>query len=201
MRTYAIQPKVPVEAERHYRAGVESVRRHDLSIALMELDEAIALDPEYAKAHDARGVVLAMLKRVDASEAAFVTAIRLNPGYYESHFNLGKLLLESKRPMEAKGHLKEAIELDPAHLPSIELLVDSMLATHDEQAAATLLESVHQRNRDHPAGLHLEIASAMKEDGSGEGALAQYRRVFDDNPSPSERREAELALWRLGSRP
>src|SRR5262245_39037645 len=66
------------EARNHYQAGVDLARRQDLSAALRRLDIAISLDALFTKAHDARGVVLAMLGRSKDSEAAFRTAIALD---------------------------------------------------------------------------------------------------------------------------
>src|SRR5262245_47533973 len=150
------------------------------------------------KSTAARGVVLAMLGRNSESESTFRTAIELDGELFEPHFNFGKLLLEMKRPLEAKTELRRATELNSRHLPSIELFVDSMLATHDEASAATFLEEIDKRQVDHPVSLHLEVATAMQQDGALIPAADQYKVVLRHSPSPSERSQAELALWRIG---
>ena len=94
---------------------------------------------------------MALLNRKPESEKAFRAAIRLDEAFAEPRFNLGKLLLEAGRSLEAKEQLQTAVALNPDHLPSIELLLDSMLATRDESSAVTLLGSLHRRHVSHPA--------------------------------------------------
>lgn len=160
----------------------------------------MVIDPQYAKAHDARGVALVLLKRNEEAAAAFRTAIRLDQRFAEPRFNLGKLLLESGRHSEAKQQRQTALQLNVDDLPTIELLIDSLLALNDEPSAVSHLESLHQRNIGHPAHWHLDIASALVHRRMPDEARSQYRLVLADDPTASERREAVLALSRLSKR-
>ena len=58
--------------------------------------------------------------------------MRLSP----NRDSTGKLLLEAGRSLEAKEQLQTAVALNPDHLPSIELLLDSMLALAMAQGSA-----------------------------------------------------------------
>ena len=122
--------------------------------------------------------------------------MRLSP----NRDSTGKLLLEAGRSLEAKEQLQTAVALNPDHLPSIELLLDSLLATRDESSAVTLLGSLHRRHVSHPAQWHLDVGAALVERGKHQEARRQYAAVASDDPTPTERREAELALSRMATR-
>ena len=70
------------------------------SEALSLHDLAIVRKPNYADAHNNRGVALFTLGRYDEASSSFQRALSLKPGLAEAHTNLGHLLL-------MKGDLKE----------------------------------------------------------------------------------------------
>src|SRR5207244_10820774 len=86
----AIVSTAPLLAAQDYQLGVDAIRNGEYRKALQQFDGALTADPDYLKAHDGRGVALALLNRFAESEAAFVTAIRLDAKFAEPHFNLGK---------------------------------------------------------------------------------------------------------------
>jgi len=104
--------------------------------------------------------------------------------------------LETDRSAEARRELERNLELDSRHSAAIELLIDSMILTHDEESAAALMRSVHVRNIPHPADLHLEIAAALEDHARMESAAEQYSLVLSEKVSDSGRRRAELGLSR-----
>src|SRR5262245_42643349 len=121
----------PASAQDKFDTGMRAILARDFAAALQAFDEAVRLDPDLTKAHDGRGVALALLNRKADAEKAFRLAIRLDDHFVEPHFNLGKLLLELDRSVEARDELQRAVSLDPRHLPSIELLLDCMLSMRD----------------------------------------------------------------------
>ena len=190
---------ISVDILRRYESAVAATRKGELSSALRLLDDVVLASPTFARAHDARGVVLAMLSRIPESEASFQHAIELDADLAEAHFNLGKLLLDSSRPSEAREHLKHAFALQPSHAPTIHLLVDSILTLHEEAAAVDVLTFLHQRFISHAPELHAEVGQALLEHGKKTLAVDQFRLLLREDVTPSQRREAELALSRLGS--
>jgi Tfp pilus assembly protein PilF len=182
--------RAPKKAQKDYVAAVDLIRKHDYKNALRTLDEALTVYPEYAKAHNARGVVLGMLNRPKESEASLLTAIRVDGDFAEPHFNLGKLLLELDRAPEARQELQRAVDLQSGHMPAIELLIDAMLTIHDENSAVSLVHSLHSRGVDHPAQLHLEIGAELENHGMFRLAAEQYSLVLKDRFSDSDRQAA-----------
>ena len=78
------------------------------SIAPMMYRRAIALDPEYAFAHNNLGVFLRSQGRINEAEVMYRKAITLDPKYFNAHNNLGSLLQEKGRQEEADKHFRIA---------------------------------------------------------------------------------------------
>lgn len=186
--------KAPAKSRKHYQSALESIRSHDYPKAIQFLSQAIAIYPEYARAHNAKGVVFGLMDNVMKSESEFRDAIRCDSEFAEPHINLGRLLLESERLSEARDELQKAVDLKQEHVPAIELLIEVMLRIHDETAAVSLVRSLHSRGMDHPAQFHLKIASELERHTMTPLAMEQYSLVLQDRPSEAERSVAEVAL-------
>ena len=191
---------VPPKAKNLFNAGVEAVYSRRWPSAIEAFSQAVAVYPPYARAHNARGVVLAIIKNEKESEQAFRKAIQCDQTFAEPHYNLGKLLLETSRPLEARRELERNLQLNPGYPPGIELLVESMIQTDDEDAAVTLMNSAEKKTIQHSVQLHLEIAFALERHSKFELASEQYSLVLKENASDSEAQEAKAGLARLGAR-
>jgi hypothetical protein len=99
--------------------------------------------------------------------------------------------------LEAKSELALSVDLGYQNPAAIDLLVQSMLETHDEDSAVLLVRSLHGRHIGHALGLHLEIGSALERLSKVELAIEQYSLALKENPAESDRKKAEIALQRL----
>ena len=81
------------------------------------LNKAIALTPDYMKAHDNLGLCLEALGRYDEAAESYQEAIRLNrlqkTGSAWPPLNLGVMLLKLGKGGEAEEYLREALRYDP----------------------------------------------------------------------------------------
>jgi Tfp pilus assembly protein PilF len=186
--------KVPAKSKKHYQSALESIRSHDYPKAVQFLSQALSVYPEYARAHNAKGVVFGLMDKVRESEAAFRDAIRCDSEFAEPHINLGRMLLESERLSEARDELQKAVDLKQEHIPAIELLIEVMLRIHDENSAVSLARSLHSRGMNHPAQFHLKIASELERHTMIPLAMEQYLLVLQDHPSDAERSTAQSAV-------
>lgn len=192
--------KAPAKARKHYQSALESIRSHDYPKAIQFLKQALAVYREYARAHNAKGVVFGLMDKVLESEAEFRDAIRYDSEFAEPHINLGRLLLESERLSEARDELQTAVDLKQEHIPAIELLIEAMLSIHDENSAVSLIRSLHSRGTAHPAQFHLRIASELERHTMIPLAREQYSLVLQDQPSDSEHGLAVRALSRIADK-
>jgi tetratricopeptide (TPR) repeat protein len=85
----------------------------DPAAALGACDQALAVQPGYARAHRNRGDALQALGRADEALAAYDKALQLQPDDLAAHVNRGNLLSEQKRWAEALASYEGAIALDP----------------------------------------------------------------------------------------
>jgi len=79
------------------------------------IDEAIAVNPAIAPAHNNRGNALLELKRWKEALASFDEAVALKPDYADAYNNRGNALLELKQPAEALASYDKALSLRPNH--------------------------------------------------------------------------------------
>ena len=189
---------VPAKAKSLFDAGLAAVHLNRWPRAIEAFNQAITVAPTYARAYNALGVAFAITKKEKESEQAFRKAIESDKTFAEPHYNLGKLLLETDRTLEGRHELERTLQLSPRDRPAIELLVESMILTHDEDAAVALMSSVDKNKIQHPVQLHLEIGFTLENHDKLELAYGQYFQVLKENASGSESRLARAGLVRLG---
>ncbi len=81
--------------------------------AIVQLMEAIRLDPDSSNAHYNLGTVYAGMGKTDDALAQFAKAVELEPDSPEAHFNLGTANAGLGKMNEAIAEFKEAIRLRP----------------------------------------------------------------------------------------
>jgi tetratricopeptide (TPR) repeat protein len=88
-----------------------TAKRLDEALAL--LAKAIALRPDYAAAHNSRGIIFAGGNRPADALASFDSALAIDPDYHEACNNRGLVLQELGRPEAALASFERAIALKP----------------------------------------------------------------------------------------
>ena len=86
---------------------------NDLESAARDLDEAIALAPQWAAARYERGKLWLRLDDMARAAEAFQSAAERLPGFAPAWSNLGATLGELDRPAEALAAFERALALDP----------------------------------------------------------------------------------------
>ena len=85
---------------------------------------ALALDPELAEAHEARGLALTLRKQYEEAEAEFQEAIRLNPKLFEAHYFFARACLAQGKYEQAAKLFEQASELRPEDYQSPVILAE-----------------------------------------------------------------------------
>jgi protein O-GlcNAc transferase len=137
----------PKNARAFHLLGVvaHQLRRAD---AALLVGRAVALDPDFAEAHNDRGVILAANGLFADAIPCFERAVALNPGYNEARNNLG-------RGLRSTGRLDEAVT-------QFELVLNS---TPDSPLAHFNLASVFVQAGHHPgAEKHYRMAVSLRPD-------------------------------------
>jgi predicted O-linked N-acetylglucosamine transferase (SPINDLY family) len=107
---------------RHHDAlhllGIVHARSGRPQSALGLIDQALAVRPDSAHAHNSRGNALLEQGQAQAALDAFDTATRLQPALAVAHSNRSSALLALNRPQEALAAADRAIALDSKYPPA-----------------------------------------------------------------------------------
>ena len=93
--------------------GVVLARQGDVSGALGQYREALAINPEYPEAHANLGHELMRAGQFEAARPHLEEALRLKTGLSSAHLDLGVLVAAKGNYREAIQHLGEAVRLTP----------------------------------------------------------------------------------------
>jgi tetratricopeptide (TPR) repeat protein len=98
--------------------GAELMEAGDLAVARMHMEEAIALDPEYATSWSNYGVINLRTGRLQEAEQAYQRALSLAPEHAPALYNIVGLYRRSgdaQRRAEFQARLEQAQLADPFH--------------------------------------------------------------------------------------
>jgi Flp pilus assembly protein TadD len=97
----------------HQNLGNAYYFERDYAAAIVELQEALRLDPRDADAWNTLGLSLAMHGCSDEARHAFHSALSLRPSFFEAWANLGWLDVNAGRYADAEPALRMALALAP----------------------------------------------------------------------------------------
>ncbi len=145
------------------------------SAAKEAAEKALALEPELAEAHTARGKVLGWYEwDFGAGELALRRAVAANPNYAEAHWALGSLLPTTGHMKEALKEVQTAQMLDP--LSPVTAYWHARFLLYARRMDAAIEESNRALNLDpRYAHGHAVLGRAKLLEGKQEEALASLR--------------------------
>lgn len=104
---------VPLKAEDYFARGTDFYYKGKYDLALIAIEKAIELKPDWSEAWNNKGIALYELKHYDKALKAYQKAIELKSNYAEAWNNKGNTLLELEKFDEAIKDYEKAIELKP----------------------------------------------------------------------------------------
>lgn len=102
---------VPREAVDNYKKAMDSVRAGNKEKAVGELNNALAVYPNFAMALRELGAQYMTLKKMDKVAETMEALLKLTPNDPHAHLNLGIALYNLKKFADAETHLREAVRL------------------------------------------------------------------------------------------
>jgi Tfp pilus assembly protein PilF len=151
--------------------------RGELAAAAECYEEAVALDPSQAPAHNNLGNVYLALGRLDDAAAAFRSAIAADPALAEAHLNLGIVRHRSGDLGEAAGHYRAARELKPA-LAEASLNLGHLLEEAGDPSGATDSYRAAIAARPELAEAHFNLALRLLQAGDFRRGWEEYEWRF-----------------------
>jgi protein O-GlcNAc transferase len=184
-----------IEAERLYRlvcAADKSDARafHLLGVVAHQLGRvdaaelvgrAVALKPDFAEAHNDRGVILAAQGKLGEAVAGFERAVALKPGYVEARNNLAAALRQLGRLDEAVMHFEHVLGGAPDSAMAHFNLALALKQQGRRTEAATHYENALSL-RPGFADAHVNLGAVLQELGRLDEALAHCERAVALRP-------------------
>lgn len=162
--------------------------------ALADFETAASLDPQNVMLHNAIGLCLTRLYRLDEAVLTFDEAIRTNPSFAPSYRRKAIALETMGRLSAAKAEYLRALKLDPRDIESLGHL--AMIEARSGRAAAArdLVQRALQTDPRNPTALIAQTLSALT-GGDFAAAEAAARQVLSvDNINPGARAVAQGLL-------
>ncbi len=200
--TASDEPEARTRARIRLELAVGYYEQGQTTIALDELKQSLAADPNYGDAYNLRGLVYMRLKDFPLAESSFRRALALKPGDANTLHNLGWMMCQQDRHAESMQFFGQALA-DPAYGDRAKTLMTrglcQMRANKPDEAQESLLQSF-QLDAGNPI-TEYNLALLMFQRGDLQRAQFYIRRLNN-----SEWANAE-SLWlgirierRLGNR-
>lgn len=131
------------KAMREFHLAVKANASGDAQSCVTHLNESIALDPDYAPAHNQLGLIFATRGDEKSALLEFEKAVQLDAGLVIPHTNLGIALLRAGRPADAETEARKAIQLDSTYAKAHWVLALCLICQHKQgnEALAQLRQS------------------------------------------------------------
>ncbi len=97
----------------HERRGLRAAARGQMQLAVVELQQAVALDPERFDAWHNLGLALLRLGRFEEGKRELHRLLERHPEHAPTHLLLGNLALEQGDLWQAERSLRDAVDADP----------------------------------------------------------------------------------------
>lgn len=160
-------------------AGYRGKRQHER--ALLDCNEAIALDPASAPAFAGRSAVHAAERRHDRALADIAEAIRLEPKAAQHYIARGNLHSTAKAYAEAVEDLSTAIDLDAGNLVAYLRRGNALRKLGQHDRAIRDYEEAIRRNPRYVAA-HVRRADALRDLREHAAAIKGYDTAIEIEP-------------------
>ncbi|MGD1020627.1 MAG: tetratricopeptide repeat protein [Verrucomicrobiia bacterium] len=176
---------VEYHAEEQTGLGDQLFRRGEVSEAIGRYQQALRINPDYAKAHESLGSALVKLGRLPEAIVQYQQALLLNPDYAEAHNNLGIALAQVGRLPEAIAHFEQALRISPDHAEAHSNLGAALARTGKIEEAVAQYEQALRIKPDF-AEAHYNLGNTLAQAGRLPEAIAHFEQALRINPDHAD---------------
>jgi len=172
----------PQAAKREYfESGKKHFQEGRLREAVIELRNAIQIDPCWAEAHFYLGSCYLYLQEFGEAYKSFTLAADLDADNLDAHLNLGNLLLGSGRFDEAKERARYVLNKEANNVAALVLLANAYGGMKDFRSS---LKSLEEAIRLDPrrGDAYVSLAQLKTATGDLEAAEKAFKRVIEIAP-------------------
>jgi Flp pilus assembly protein TadD len=159
--------------------ALQALNRHQEAIA--EFRAALALEPDYARAHAALGVELQALGRCEEAIAHYERALAIGPDDAEAQNNLGLALQALDRHREAIAHHERALAIRPGFAAAHNNLGTALQALNRHEEAIVQYRTAIASASGH-AARHANLGLALQEIGRLDEACREFEKAIELAP-------------------
>jgi tetratricopeptide (TPR) repeat protein len=149
--------------------------------AIRHFKLALAMYPDYSKAHLCLGNCLSVEARRDEAESHYREAIRIQKNYAEAYYGLASLLALKGKPEEARTNFVEALRLNPYYPEAHTKFGNLLLLLGDRASGMTHLRDAVELNPGYADG-HYYLATACAEQKQFEEAIVHFYSAIRIRP-------------------
>ena len=151
----------------HYNEGLRLKKAGKLDAAIVAMEEALKLRPDYAAVHQSMGVLQRKKKAYAKARAHLRNAIQLEAKWANAYYSLGLVLYHQGKKDEAVTAMEKAAALDPRDAMTLEQLGVMLGRKDPKKAVACLKKAVKLKPGDakirHKLGIAHRRAGQFKE--------------------------------------
>jgi len=169
----------------HNNLGLAYINRGELGQAATALEEALRLNPAYAKAHYNLGLVYEKHGQLEVAAEEFARAVSLDPSFAKANHNLGVVLSRQGLFGRAIAAYAEALRIQPYFVQAHHDLGAAYAATGKLDLA---IDEYHQALNFAPdfAGAYFGLGNAYGKKGMLEMSADQFVRAIELIPAYAE---------------
>jgi tetratricopeptide (TPR) repeat protein len=206
-RAIQLQGDTPPAAYSHYLRAKTWIAQKEMGKAASELEMAVKLRPDYAKAWSDLGGVRRLEGDPKGAQQALERAVALDPDDGTAQYRLGLQCLENGEPHRAVGYFNKVLQHEPDDRATLYNLALAFRRDGQEDEAKRindrLSKLIETRNKVAATGQAIgdlsDAGMALEKSGDIRAALEKYRAALDLDPADAVLRlNYGLALCRLG---
>ncbi|SHO46113.1 tetratricopeptide repeat protein [Desulfopila aestuarii] len=167
----------------HYNKALEFIQKDDSKSAVIELKNAIQIDPKFANAR--YQLALIHLKNGEMRDAfgQLKRAADLDPANVDAGVKVAEFLLLAKNSEESRKYTEQVLKNDPANIDALALLANIELVDGNFDAAMTALDKVpaDKANTDRFYNIRGRVYAAQKDINASEEMFKKALEVAPDN--------------------
>jgi tetratricopeptide (TPR) repeat protein len=167
---------IPATARKAFDEAHKLIDKGEVDSAIIQLNKAVAIYPDYVTARNKLGVQYLKRKRWPEAAEQFKAILEKNPKYFDARLNLGIVFYEQKRYSEAIEELGQAVSLDSSHPAAhlfwgITALETNDLAIAERELVKALLLGGERYSNAHYYFAHVYLKTGRSEEAARELTL------------------------------
>ena len=193
-----LREKLPNAPETHEAWANYYAAQNNLSAALQEMNQAVALDPNRSESYLLLALLQLRSNLPDQAEANFKKAADVDPKAMNAQLALGGFYQSHNRLPEAEQQFKHAIDVDPKNPAPRAALVRLLMQEGKKDETESFLRQTKKDLSDNPEGYRMlgDFYATFDLDK----AIAEYTSLHNDHPKDSQVKKNYIQLLILKNR-